>query len=110
MVRREMRVGGGEGEDDRRIFQGTRASFPEAKEEQTLSGGRRKGSAREGSRAGTTAKGRKRKDERGGDADGADERAAMRGRRTKSAEGRAIFLKNIPQTVAREREDEETRR
>lgn len=84
--------------------------LPEAMEEQTLSGGRRKGSAREGSRAGTTAKGRKRKDERGGDADGADERAAMRGRRTKGAEGRAIFLKNIPQTVAREREDEETRR
>jgi len=30
--------------------------------------------------------------------------------RTKDTEGRAIFLKNIPQTVAREQEGEETRR
>lgn len=57
---RSKREGGGKAK--RRIFQETRA--PEAKEEQTFSDERRKGSAREGSRARTRRK-RKEGDEKG---------------------------------------------
>lgn len=60
-VKRHGGVSGKGGKAKRRIFQEMRAS--EAKEEQTFSGGRRKGSAREGSRTRTAVKGRR--DEKG---------------------------------------------
>lgn len=76
----------------------------------------RKGSARQKGRAQEPPqKGGSEKDERDGggrrdETRRADGRAGYEGEKDEGHEGRAIFLKNIPQTVAREREGEETLR
>jgi len=84
-VKRHGAVDGKGGKAKRRIFQEMRA--PEAKEEQTFSDGRRKGSAREGSRARTRRKRKetKRVKEREGRQCGGrrGEQTGWRGRRTR---------------------------
>lgn len=111
----DQRGRGKDGEADRGIFQETRA--PEARrknrrrapgwtEEQDRRGRR---VARRGHRKREEAK-RMKETAVVDETRRADGRAGYEGEKDEGHEGRAIFLKNIPQTVAREREGEETLR
>lgn len=112
----DQRGGGKNEEVDRGIFQETRA--PEARRKNRRSApGWTEEKDRRGRRVARRNYHRKREEakrmketavvDETGRADG---RAGYEGEKDEGHEGRAIFLKNIPQTVAREREGEETLR